>query len=42
MTALTFPEITPSGPAIPAGRIRLGSDEHKRLFCKTLLDTFNP
>jgi hypothetical protein len=42
MTALTFPEITPSGPAIPGGRIKLGSDEHKRLFCKTLLDTFNP
>ena len=42
MTALTFPEITPSGPAVPDGRIRIGSDEHKRLFCKTLLDTFNP
>jgi hypothetical protein len=24
------------------GPIRYGSDEHKRLFCKTLLDTFNP
>jgi hypothetical protein len=24
------------------GPIRLGSDEHKRLFCKTLLDTHNP
>jgi hypothetical protein len=24
------------------GPIRFGSDEHKRLFCKTLLDTFNP
>jgi hypothetical protein len=24
------------------GPIRLGSDAHKRLFCKTLLDTFNP
>jgi len=24
------------------GPIRLGSDEHKRLFCKTLLDTFDP
>ncbi|HWD26616.1 MAG TPA: hypothetical protein VG387_05600 [Rhizomicrobium sp.] len=42
MTALTFPEITPTGPTVPAGRIRWGSDEHKRLFCKTLLDTFNP
>jgi hypothetical protein len=42
MTALTFPEITPTGAAVPEGRIRIGSDEHKRLFCKTLLDTFNP
>lgn len=24
------------------GPIRFGSDAHKRLFCKTLLDTFNP
>jgi hypothetical protein len=24
------------------GPIRLGSDAHKRLFCKTLLDSFNP
>jgi len=42
MTALTFPEITPTGAPVPDGAIRFGSDEHKRLFCKTLLDTFNP
>ena len=42
MTALTFPEITPTGATVPDGAIRIGSDEHKRLFCKTLLDTFNP
>lgn len=42
MTALTFPEITATGPAVPEGRIRWGSEEHKRLFCKTLLDSFNP
>src|SRR5690348_17532322 len=24
------------------GPIRYGSDAHKRLFCKTLLDSFNP
>ncbi|MBV9043481.1 MAG: ferritin-like domain-containing protein [Alphaproteobacteria bacterium] len=42
MTALTFPEITPTGPTVGEGAIRWGSDEHKRLFCKTLLDTFNP
>jgi hypothetical protein len=28
--------------SIPAGPIRLGSEAHKRLFCRTLLDTFNP
>jgi len=24
------------------GPIKYGSDEHKRLFCKTLLDPFDP
>src|SRR5476651_227037 len=24
------------------GPVRLGSDRHKTLFCRTLLDTFNP
>src|ERR1700743_2441579 len=42
MTALTFPEITGTGPDVGTCPIRFGSDEHKRLFCKTLLDTFNP
>ena len=28
--------------SFPAGPIRLGSDAHKTLFCRTLLDTFNP
>jgi hypothetical protein len=28
--------------AAPRGPIRLGSDAHKRLFCRTLLDTFDP
>jgi len=42
MTVLTFPEITGSGPLVGEGPIRFGSEEHKRLFCKTLLDTFNP
>jgi len=37
------PELTMDTGAWPAdGPIRTGSDEHKRLFCKTLLDTFNP
>jgi len=42
MTALPFPEIPPSGPAVGDGPIRFGSEEHKRLFCTMLLDTFNP
>jgi hypothetical protein len=42
MTALTFPEITGTGAAVPDGPIRWGSEAHKRLFCKTLLDSFNP
>jgi hypothetical protein len=28
--------------AFPQGPIRFGSDAHKTLFCRTLLDTFNP
>jgi len=28
--------------SFPDGPIRLGSDAHKTLFCRTLLDTFNP
>jgi hypothetical protein len=27
---------------LPEGPVRLGSDAHKTLFCRTLLDTFNP
>ena len=33
---------TNTGPWPGDGPIRIGSDAHKRLFCKTLLDTFNP
>jgi hypothetical protein len=32
----------PSAISFPEGPIRLGSDEHKTLFCRTLLDTFDP
>ena len=28
--------------AVTEGSVRLGSDAHKDLFCRTLLDTFNP
>jgi hypothetical protein len=31
-----------SQEAFAAGPIRLGTDAHKTLFCRTLLDTFNP
>jgi hypothetical protein len=35
--------MTDSGQgSLTAGPIRLGSDAHKILFCRTLLDTFNP
>lgn len=37
------PELTLDTGEWPGdGPIRFGSDEHKRLFCKTLLDTHNP
>jgi hypothetical protein len=37
------PDLTSGTGTWPGdGPIRLGSDEHKRLFCKTLLDTFDP
>ena len=35
--------VTDSGQGgLTAGPIRLGSEAHKTLFCRTLLDTFNP
>ena len=42
--ALVLPELsTEAWPAPPpGGGFRLGSEAHKRLFCKTLLDTFDP
>ncbi len=41
---LTLPDLsTEAWPAPPpGGRFRLGSEAHKRLFCRTLLDTFDP
>src|SRR5690242_12988507 len=38
---LTFADLDAGAPVAP-GPIALGSDEHKRLFCQTLLTTFNP
>ena len=42
--ALSFPDLSiDTGPWPASGRrIRYGSEEHKRLFCKTLLETFDP
>jgi len=39
---LTFPDLPAEAVAVPDGRIRLGSDDHKKLFCRTLLTTFDP
>ena len=41
---LTLPDLsTEAWPAPPPEtRFRLGSEAHKRLFCRTLLDTFDP
>jgi hypothetical protein len=41
-TALTFPDLTYSAPTPAPGPIRFGSEAHKVLFCRTLLDTFDP
>jgi len=38
----TLPEAGASDTRSVDSRIRPGSDAHKRLFCRTLLDTFNP
>jgi len=42
--ALAFPDLKIDlGPLPPPGHaIRWGSEDHKRLFCRTLLDTFDP
>lgn len=32
----------PAIAGIPGGDIRIGSEDHKRLFCRTFLDTFDP
>jgi len=38
----TLPEARSSPATDGARRLRLGSDAHRTLFCRTLLDTFNP
>jgi hypothetical protein len=38
----TIPESSGAKQSLPKRRIRLGSDAHKSLFCRTLLDTYDP
>jgi len=38
----TIPEASGAQESPAVGPIRFGSDAHKTLFCRTLLDTFNP
>jgi hypothetical protein len=41
---LTIPDVSAEAWTLPepGRKIKLGSEEHKRLFCRTLLDTFDP
>ena len=39
---LALPDLSFAPIAVPEGPIRLGSPEHLRLFCRTLLTTFDP
>jgi hypothetical protein len=41
-SATTAGGITHTWRGEPGGPVRIGSDEHKALFCRMLLDTFNP
>ena len=41
-TPLPVPSATATPQSLPEGPIRPGTEAHKRLFCRTLLDTFNP
>lgn len=41
--ALAFPDLAYQAERIPEGEpVRIGSEAHKTLFCRTLLDTFDP
>ena len=39
---LTFPDLPAEEVTPPEGPICIGSDDHKKLFCHTLLSTFDP
>jgi len=40
--ALVMPDVTFDAPLPKNDKVRIGSEEHKNLFCATLLTTFNP
>ncbi|HSC19071.1 MAG TPA: ferritin-like domain-containing protein [Rhizomicrobium sp.] len=42
LLSLTFPDLPDEMVRPPSGAIRIGSENHKRLFCHTLLSTFDP
>src|ERR1044072_3889812 len=42
VAALVLPDLSIPLPPIPGGPIKLGSDEHKALFCEAMLTTFDP
>jgi len=42
ITALVSPDLAVDAPVPAPGPIRFGSEAHKVLFCRTLLDTFDP
>src|SRR5690348_1385279 len=39
---LTFPDMPPEAVMAADGPIRIGGNNHKKLFCHTLLSTFDP
>lgn len=39
---LAFPNISIDPGDVPDGPLAIGSEHHKKLFCRTLLSTFNP
>jgi len=42
VSSLVFPDLSYSAPKPTPGPVRFGSEAHKVLFCRTLLDTFDP
>lgn len=42
MRSTNHPLSAPASPTAPDDTIRVGSEDHKRLFCRTFIDTFDP